>query len=176
MPLYTKTYSHKTSKNKNIIFLIIILVATVFFAVGILIMDNKINPSPINQKSEATPTPQKKSNIKPSPVNQKIIITPKPTKKINTNTCPPAVEDIDNNSYKTIQIGTQCWMKEGLRVTKNASGAAIKRYCYENNIGFCNTDGDYTTGIQLWMVPYQKGRREFVPMDGMFLKIQNGIF
>lgn len=41
--------------------------------------------------------------------------------------CPsmPTVTDIDGNTYNTILIGEQCWMKENLRTTKYADGAPI---------------------------------------------------
>ncbi|MCL2289594.1 MAG: InlB B-repeat-containing protein [Bacteroidetes bacterium] len=41
--------------------------------------------------------------------------------------CPdaPTVTDIDNNTYSTILIGTQCWMKENLRTTKYKNGNAL---------------------------------------------------
>ena len=33
--------------------------------------------------------------------------------------------DIDDNTYNTVQIGQQCWMKENLRTTRYADGTAI---------------------------------------------------
>ena len=52
------------------------------------------------------------------------------------------VTDIDNNTYNTVQIGNQCWMKENLRTTQYANGTSIAlgsststttAYCYYPN-------------------------------------------
>ena len=45
----------------------------------------------------------------------------------NTQPCQGAatVNDIDNNTYNTVQIGNQCWMKENLRTTHYANGTSI---------------------------------------------------
>ena len=42
--------------------------------------------------------------------------------------CPgeATVTDIDNNTYNTVQIGNQCWMKENLRTTRYADGTTIQ--------------------------------------------------
>jgi uncharacterized protein (TIGR02145 family) len=51
------------------------------------------------------------------------------------------VNDIDGNIYNTVSIGSQCWLKENLKVTKNPAGVAITRYCYGNDQKICDTDG-----------------------------------
>jgi uncharacterized protein (TIGR02145 family) len=35
------------------------------------------------------------------------------------------VTDVDNNSYNTVQIGTQCWMRSNLKVSKYRNGENI---------------------------------------------------
>ena len=37
----------------------------------------------------------------------------------------PTVSDYDGNTYNTVQIGNQCWMKENLRTTHYANGTSI---------------------------------------------------
>ena len=37
----------------------------------------------------------------------------------------PTITDYDNNTYNTVQIGNQCWMKENLRTTHYVNGTSI---------------------------------------------------
>ena len=62
--------------------------------------------------------------------------------------CPNAVTitDIDGNIYNTVQIGSQCWMKENLRTTHYSDGEYIcnfdftPNYYYPTYYGFENID------------------------------------
>ena len=63
------------------------------------------------------------------------------------------VTDIDNNSYKTIQVGTQTWMAENLRVTRYSNGVAISNVVdntqWANNISgaWCYNNHDQSNNI-----------------------------
>ncbi len=50
-----------------------------------------------------------------------------PTGVYDGQPCPGAttVTDYDNNTYNTVMIGTQCWMKQNLRTTHYANGTTI---------------------------------------------------
>ena len=59
----------------------------------------------------------------------------------------------DNQTYATVQIGTQCWMAENLNIGTviNGSGnqtnnGTIEKYCYDNNTANCDEYG----GLYQW--------------------------
>ncbi len=56
------------------------------------------------------------------------------------------VTDIDGNFYPSVIIGNQEWMAENLRVTRDANGNSITRYCYNNDAANCGLYG----GLYTW--------------------------
>jgi len=60
--------------------------------------------------------------------------------------CGDQLSDINGNVYNTVLIGTQCWMKENLKTTKDADGNPITRYCYNNDPSNCAIYG----GLYTW--------------------------
>jgi uncharacterized protein (TIGR02145 family) len=63
------------------------------------------------------------------------------------------VDSRDSKSYKTIQIGTQCWMKENLNIgtriigaTNQSDNATIEKYCYNDDEANCSVYG----GLYQW--------------------------
>jgi len=56
-------------------------------------------------------------------------------------------------TYNTVQIGTQCWMKENINIGSRIDGSnnqtdngSIEKYCYDNQESNCNTYG----GLYQW--------------------------
>ena len=63
------------------------------------------------------------------------------------------VTDFDGNRYNTVQIGSQCWMKENLKVgtminsqDEQTDNNIIEKYCYDNSSTNCNIYG----GLYQW--------------------------
>lgn len=57
------------------------------------------------------------------------------------------IQDADGNTYNTVEIGTQCWMKQNMRVGTRISGvttqtnnATIEKWCYGDSDVNCTSD------------------------------------
>lgn len=99
------------------------------------------------------------------------------TRAIDIAIEPPAcieatVDDVDGNTYDTIAIGNQCWMKQNMRVgtrinsstaqTNNSPMEIIEKYCYSDNNGNCTAPhpNEPDGGLYLWDEAMQYGSSE----------------
>jgi uncharacterized protein (TIGR02145 family) len=55
------------------------------------------------------------------------------------------ITDYDANSYNSVQIGTQCWMKENMKATHYSDGSGLL-----DGTGVVNIEGNYST--KYWFV------------------------
>ncbi|MFZ4708202.1 MAG: FISUMP domain-containing protein, partial [Bacteroidales bacterium] len=66
---------------------------------------------------------------------------------------PNITDSRDGKIYNTVQIGTQCWLKENLNIgamvnstLEQANNGVIEKYCYDNAAGNCDIYG----GLYEW--------------------------
>lgn len=81
---------------------------------------------------------------------------------VDAQPCPgtPTVTDIDGNTYNTVWIGNQCWMKENLRTTHYANGTAITQASlsqYSTTTRYYYNPGTPTVYGYLYNWPAAKG-------------------
>lgn len=69
------------------------------------------------------------------------------------------VDDADGNTYDTVAIGNQCWMKQNMDVgtrigssTAQTDNSVIEKYCYSDNNGNCTAahPNEPDGGLYIW--------------------------
>ena len=90
----------------------------------------------------------------------------------NGDPCPgtPTVTDVDGNTYNTVLIGSQCWMRENLRVGMRINGAenmlddgVIEKYCYDDDLTNCDTYGGLYQWAEIMNYTTQEGTQGICP-------------
>ncbi|MCX6793241.1 MAG: fibrobacter succinogenes major paralogous domain-containing protein [Candidatus Falkowbacteria bacterium] len=91
------------------------------------------------------------------------------------------VIDIDGNTYNTVQIGTQCWMKSSLRTRSKPNGTAMTNSTADNSVTHsersCPGNGVGTTvpGTEADCTTYGALYEWAVAMNGSILEGAQGI-
>ncbi|WKZ24505.1 MAG: FISUMP domain-containing protein [Patescibacteria group bacterium] len=75
--------------------------------------------------------------------------------------CGGPITDLDGNVYNTVQIGSQCWMKENMNIGTMLASAAtmpdneaiIEKWCYNNDDANCTARGGLYTWDQALNLP-----------------------
>lgn len=72
--------------------------------------------------------------------------------------------------YNTLQIGSQCWMKENLNIGTNIpltvnmeNNDVIEKYCYYNDVAYCNTYGGLYQWDEMMQYTTQQGTQGICP-------------
>jgi len=93
------------------------------------------------------------------------------------NACPdtPTVTDADGNLYNTVLVGTQCWMRENLRIgiringnSEQTDNGIIEKYCYNDDPAFCLEYGGLYQWNELMQYSTTEGVQGICP-DGWHL-------
>jgi uncharacterized protein (TIGR02145 family) len=94
---------------------------------------------------------------------------------IHIGSCPPTVTDDDGNTYETVRIGNQCWMKSninvGIRIDGQETGSdnmVVEKYCYDNSDSKCNEYGGLYSFDEMMKYNHTKGRRGICP-EGWYI-------
>jgi len=98
------------------------------------------------------------------------------------------VTDQDGNTYETISIGDQCWMKSNLNTgtrintgTEPSDNGTIEKYCYANSTDNCSTYGAlyaWDEAMQYVKTPGARGicpNGWHIPSDDEFETLQNAL-
>jgi uncharacterized protein (TIGR02145 family) len=164
----------------KIILLVVIGVGTLAVAYYMGIEKGKRAPISLAPTHFASPAPSIAITTTPSPIQTP---TPYPTltPTATSSICPPTVTDVDNYIYNTVKIGSQCWMKQNLKVTKNPEGKEITRYCYNGDPKICDTDG----GLYDWNTTMNSSTTEgaqgispngwHIPRDSEWYELEKGL-
>ncbi len=119
--------------------------------------------SPENSSNNGTLTVTYDANSSPDPRNGQITITSgdgAPVINVSVNQAGnpwvcgmPITDTRDSKTYTTVQIGTQCWMKQNLNIGTRIAGTSeqtnngiIEKYCYSN----LETNCDVYGGLYQW--------------------------
>jgi uncharacterized protein (TIGR02145 family) len=77
-----------------------------------------------------------------------------------------SIADIDGNVYKTVQIGTQTWMAENLRVTKYRNGTSIQQV--SDSVQWNNIFKSSTSSKQAAWCYYQNNVNNNIPYGKLY--------
>ena len=85
----------------------------------------------------------------------------------------------ESKTYNTVQIGTQCWLKENLDVGIMVNGTqnqtdndTIEKYCYNNSVSNCNTYGGLYQWDEIMQYDTTPGSQGICP-DGWHIPTDN---
>lgn len=92
--------------------------------------------------------------------------------------CPgvPLVYDADSNTYTTVLIGTQCWLRQNLNLgvfassiysgdshTDVSSDSVVEKYCFKNDTNYCKIFGGLYDWNEMMVYSTTQGSKGICP-------------